>query len=35
VRVAVVSDEAPEELAAAADLVVHGPDALVEALARL
>jgi trehalose 6-phosphate phosphatase len=35
VRVAVVSHEAPDELAAAADLVVLGPDALVEVLARL
>jgi trehalose 6-phosphate phosphatase len=35
VRVAVVSDEAPDELAACADLVVHGPDAFAEVLAQL
>jgi trehalose 6-phosphate phosphatase len=35
IRVAVSSDEAPEELVAAADLVVSSPAELVELLARL
>jgi trehalose 6-phosphate phosphatase len=35
VRVAVVSDEAPDELAAAADLVVHSTEAFAEVLAQL
>ena len=35
VRVAVVSDEAPVELADSADLVVDGPKALAEVLAQL
>jgi trehalose 6-phosphate phosphatase len=35
VRIAVVSDEAPHELAHAADLVVDGPNALAQVLARL
>ena len=35
VRVAVVSDEAPVELADSADLVVDGPKALAEVLAKL
>jgi len=35
VRVAVVSDEGPGELGRAADVVVHGPEALVELLAEL
>ena len=35
IRVAVVSDEAPDELAGAADLVVQGPEALAEVLSQL
>ena len=35
VRVAVVSEEAPDELAGAADLVVCGPEALAELLSEL
>ncbi len=35
IRVAVVSDEAPDELARAADLVVHSPEALAEVLLEL
>jgi trehalose 6-phosphate phosphatase len=35
VRIAVSSDEAPEQLALAADLVVAGPEALAALLARL
>ena len=35
IRVAVVSDEAPNELAGAADLVVDGPEALAEVLSQL
>jgi trehalose 6-phosphate phosphatase len=35
IRVAVASDEAPDELAHRADLVVDGPRALAEVLARL
>jgi hypothetical protein len=35
VRVAVVSDEAPDQLAHMADLVVDGPRALAEVLAQL
>lgn len=35
VRIAVVSDEAPDELGPAADLVVDGPAGLAAALARL
>ena len=35
VRIAVVSDEAPDQLADAADVVVDGPEALAELLAQL
>ena len=35
VRIAVVSDEAPDQLGHAADLVVHGPEALAELLGQL
>jgi trehalose 6-phosphate phosphatase len=35
VRVAVVSDEAPDQLAHAADVIVDGPEALAELLAQL
>jgi trehalose 6-phosphate phosphatase len=35
VRIAVVSDEAPDQLAHAADLLVEDPEALAEVLARL
>jgi trehalose 6-phosphate phosphatase len=35
IRVAVVSDEAPDELAGAADLVVASPEALAEVLSQL
>ena len=35
VRVAVSSDEAPDELGLAADLVVDGPEGLAAVLARL
>jgi trehalose 6-phosphate phosphatase len=35
VRIAMLSDEAPPELAAAADLAVNGPDELAELLGRL
>ena len=35
VRIAVVSDEAPDQLAHAADVIVGGPEALAELLAQL
>ncbi len=35
VRIAVVSDEAPDKLGHAADLLVHGPEALAELLGKL
>ena len=35
VRIAVVSDEAPDQLADSADVIVDGPEALAELLAQL